>query len=108
MDEHEGAINRRKALGKFGQFGLAATAMAGAASLFGKTSTAEAATCGGERYIWVKSVGCCGSGCQSGFWCYRQYDQNTGQFIQARCCQASGQNILCSCNAVGYPYENCF
>jgi len=106
MEEHEGAISRRKALGRFGRFGLGATAGAGLASLFG-ASTASASPCGGARYIWVLSVGCCDGPCPSGFWCYREYDQNTGQFIETRCCQASGQNIICSCNPYGGFHFGC-
>jgi hypothetical protein len=75
--EHEEKISRRKALGKFGRVGLAATAAAGLADLVGRPSLAHASPdypqCGSQANIFLKDEDGCSISCQSAgsqYYCY--------------------------------------
>jgi hypothetical protein len=83
---HEELIDRRKALRKFGQFGLA-----GFAGLVGRPSMAKADVPGG----YDLDEGACNGPCPKGYYCY-QAEEPTPPF-PLFCCKSTGQQHLNCC-----------
>jgi hypothetical protein len=100
-ERHEDKISRRKALRKFGKFGLAATAAAGLADIVGRPSMAKASPdyiCGGQTTIFLLDEGGCSIKCPSNYFCYHAYNQYTGAYGNHYCCYSPGaDNPMCSC-----------
>ena len=97
--DREGTMDRRKALGKFGRVGLAATATAGLAGLLGRPSTAQASgpACGGNNPIFIIAPGTCTIKCPSGYWCYHAFNQYSGAWGNRYCCASEGEGLICAC-----------